>query len=73
MKAGPSDPGFSGPSSGFDSRDCLNVVFDAVGDKTVRPLRPELLRLALAERERLAQWQEQSKALSAPLRLAQER
>jgi hypothetical protein len=51
-------PVFPGQPSGFDSRDCVNLFFDARGDTTVRPLRPELLQLALAERERLARLQE---------------
>jgi hypothetical protein len=37
----------------------VNLIIDAVGDTTVRPLRPSLLKLALAERERLARWQAQ--------------
>ena len=55
----PSDePVSHGSPSGFDSWDCVNLVIDTPGDTTVRPLRPELVPLALAERERIARWQE---------------
>ncbi len=46
--------------SGFDSLNCVNLIVDALGDTTVRPLRPSLVKLALAERERLARWQGQA-------------
>jgi hypothetical protein len=41
-------------TSGFDSRDCTNVVVDLVGDQTVRPLRASLREIFLAERDRRA-------------------
>ncbi len=50
----------SGTPCGSDSLDCVNLIFDLVPDTTVRPLRPALLKLALAERERLARWQAQA-------------
>jgi hypothetical protein len=40
--------------TGFHSRDCEIVYSDGPGDTTVRPPRPLLLKLGLAERERLA-------------------
>jgi Protein of unknown function DUF104 len=43
----------------FSSSDCIDVVVDVPGDSTVRPLRPSLMQAALAERERLARWQQQ--------------
>jgi hypothetical protein len=39
-----------------DSRDCIDLVYDGPGDNTVRPLRPKLRQLALAEREKTARW-----------------
>ncbi len=42
--------------SDFDSPNCVNLEYDiAEWDTTVRPLRPPLLKRAIAERERLAQ------------------
>jgi hypothetical protein len=53
----PSEP------SGFDSPNCVDLVYDILEwDSTVRPLRPSLLKLALAERERLARLQAQQGA-----------
>jgi hypothetical protein len=43
----------------FASFDCVDIVSDEPGDTTVRPLRPHLLQLALAERERIARWQQE--------------
>jgi hypothetical protein len=43
--------------SGFDSRDTVIVIVDGPGDTTIRPASGVLLRLALAEREKLARWQ----------------
>jgi len=43
-----------------DSRDCVDLVYDGPGDNTVRPLRPELRQLALAEREKVARWKSSS-------------
>jgi hypothetical protein len=43
--------------SGFCSPNCVDFVIDGPGDRTVRPLSGELLRLALEERERLAAWE----------------
>jgi hypothetical protein len=51
-------PELPAPSE-FDSRDCVNLLLEAQGDTTVRPLRPQLLKMALAERERLARSQQQ--------------
>jgi hypothetical protein len=59
MKDSPPEPAFQSQCPGVDSRDCVNFVVDGIGDSTVRPLRPQLLQFALAERERLARWQEQ--------------
>lgn len=39
--------------TGFDSRDCVNVIIETEGDNTSRPCRPELLKDLMAERERL--------------------
>ena len=41
-------------AEGFGSLDCDILIVDGPGDTTVRPLRPVLLKAALAERERLA-------------------
>lgn len=41
-----------------DSLNCVNVVIDLFpGEPGVRPMRPELLKLALEERARIARWQ----------------
>lgn len=48
---------FPGDWYGFDSRDCL-LIYDAEpGDTTVQPCPPELLPLLMAEREKIARWQ----------------
>ena len=39
--------------TGFDSRDCVNVIIEVEGDNTIRPCRPELLKYLTAERDRL--------------------
>ncbi len=44
--------------SPFDSRDTVIFTDDGPGDTTVRPARPLLLKLGLAERERLARYQD---------------
>ena len=44
----------AGTPTGFSSRDCIDIVFTSKGDTTVRPMRPKLRQLALAEKERLA-------------------
>lgn len=49
-----------GEPAGFDSRNTEVVISDGPGDTTVRPPSPELLRLALIEREKLARFQELS-------------
>jgi hypothetical protein len=46
----------AGQPSGFDSLNCDNLVVDAVLDTTVRPIRPSSVKLALAEREKIARW-----------------
>jgi hypothetical protein len=46
----------NGSDSPFDSRDCIDLIYDGPGDSTVRPLRPALLQRALADREKLARW-----------------
>jgi hypothetical protein len=51
-------PSFHDTLLSFNSLDCIDLVVNVVGDSTVRPLRPELLRQALAERERLARWED---------------
>jgi hypothetical protein len=50
-----------GSPSGFCSPDCIDLVLDGAGDNTVRPLRPSLMRHALAQRERLARLRELAK------------
>jgi hypothetical protein len=55
MNAMPHDS-LNGSDSPFDSRDCIDLIYDGPGDSTVRPLRPALLQRALAEREKLARW-----------------
>jgi hypothetical protein len=54
-----------GEPSGFDSSDCVNIIIDGFGDTTVRPMRPELRALILAERERHARLREQMRAEQA--------
>jgi hypothetical protein len=49
---------FDGSTSAFDSRDCVDLIYDGPGDTTVCPLRPALLALALAEREKLVRWKD---------------
>ena len=39
--------------TGFDSRDCVNVIIEVEGDNTIGPCRPELLKYLEAQRERL--------------------
>jgi len=46
----------SNERSYWDSRDCIDVVFDGEGDTTVRPIPPEWLPQALAEIEKLKRW-----------------
>jgi hypothetical protein len=41
---------------GFDSRDTEIFVLDGPGDTTVRPCRPSLLKVLLAEREKLIRY-----------------
>jgi hypothetical protein len=55
----PPDPVFQGQGPGSDSRDCINIIVDGPGDTTVRPMRPELVKLIMAERERMARFLEE--------------
>lgn len=48
-----------------DSRDCVDVISDGPGDKTVRPMSPELKRLAQQRQERVERWQAELKHKSA--------
>ncbi|HZT79952.1 MAG TPA: hypothetical protein VFA26_07020 [Gemmataceae bacterium] len=57
MSAGSSDIVFPDESSGFDSRDCIDIIIDGPGDTTVRPCRPSLLKQLMAEREKIARWE----------------
>jgi hypothetical protein len=51
------DPASQGQPDGFSSLDCVDIILDDDNaDTTVRPLRPELVPFALAEREKLARW-----------------
>ena len=47
----------------FDSSECVDVVFDGIGDTTVRPIPPERLAQAIAERDKIARY---SKAPGTP-------
>lgn len=49
---------YHGESPGFDSRDVEVLISDGPGDTTVRPCRPLLRELALAECQRLADFEE---------------
>ncbi len=64
------DPDPQGQGSGFNSHNCVDLVFDAVEwDLTRRPLRPSLLKVELARREQLARLRaqmEQEKAAEKP-------
>jgi len=42
--------------AGYDSGDCVNVVFEGPGDNTIRPCRPEMLEHLKAEREKILKW-----------------
>jgi len=42
--------------SGFDSRDCIDIVCDGPWDATVRPCRAELLAFMKAEKEKVEHW-----------------
>lgn len=44
---------------GFDSRDCVDVFYDGVGDTTVRPIPEHLRAFVVAEREKLIRWQKE--------------
>jgi hypothetical protein len=57
---------FPDDSSGFESRNCVDVLIIAEGDTTVRPCRPSLLKQAMAEREKIAKWQALLKQNSPP-------
>ena len=57
MNTSSSGHSYENEPSGFDSREMIIVLDDTPGDSTVRPARPQLLRLALAEREKIARWQ----------------
>jgi hypothetical protein len=58
MSASIPDPAFR-EEFGFDSRGSEIIISDEPGDNTVRPARPLLLKLAMAERERIARWEKQ--------------
>ena len=60
MTASIPDSPQQGEPGGFDSRDTEVVISDSPGDTTVRPPSPELLRLGLIEREKLARFQKLS-------------
>ncbi len=47
---------FGEPSS-FESRNCVDWIFDGPGDTTVRPCSPEMWKYFQAEREKIARWQ----------------
>jgi hypothetical protein len=57
MSDSSSAPKFPNHSSGFNSRYDIDLFVDLEGDTTVRPVRPELRKLVMAERERIARWQ----------------
>jgi hypothetical protein len=59
MMSSPFDAACPIPGSGFDSLDCLDLVFNVRGGQTRRPLEGKMLERALAERERLAKLMEQ--------------
>jgi hypothetical protein len=65
MTTGSSDFAFQGEPGSSDSRDTEIIVIDGPGDTTVRPPRPLLRQMGLAERERLARFQ--AKMKQAPL------
>jgi len=43
--------------SGFESRDVQDIWIDGPGDTSIRPCPPELLPFLLAQREKIARWQ----------------
>jgi hypothetical protein len=59
-------------SDSWDSRDCVDLILEGPGDRTVRPMRPVLRQHVLEQQERRArlmelwkQQQEQEKAKEA--------
>ncbi|MBY0524296.1 MAG: hypothetical protein K2R98_12900 [Gemmataceae bacterium] len=44
---------------------CVDVVIDGPGDTTVRPIRPSMLKQAIAEREKIRKWEEEQKQQQA--------
>jgi len=57
MKSGQQDKPH-GADSGFDSWDCVDLVLDGPGDKTVRPIRPALMKFAVADRDKMERWRQ---------------
>jgi hypothetical protein len=51
------ESGFLGKSSGFENRGAEELVMDGPADTSVRPCPPELLKSSLAQRERIARWE----------------
>jgi hypothetical protein len=45
---------------------CVDIVIEGPGDNTIRPLRPALVKYALAEQERLRRWQNANGSTGAP-------
>jgi hypothetical protein len=70
MSAIPPDSKFDSQYPEDDSLDTQVIIIDGPGDTTVRPLRPHLLKIALAERERmerlLKQWEEEQASDKPP-------
>jgi len=52
----PNDPSDRAAYSS-DSRDCVDILIDGPGDRTVRPSTGELRKRAMAERELIARWE----------------
>jgi hypothetical protein len=50
------DPVFQDSMTGFESRNCVNLIIDGPGDTTVRPCRPEHLAQLMAERDKIFRW-----------------
>src|SRR5438067_2141026 len=50
------DPAFPNQPSDFDSQNTVDLIVDLVGDHTVRPMHPDLLRRLLAEKELMARF-----------------
>lgn len=57
------------PGHHSDSLNCIDIVVDTPGDRTVRPITGKRRELLLAEREKFARWLEWRKQQEAERKL----